>query len=125
MLKNIWNHTKLSVHTKIKIYKVIVRSILIYGHEPWYSPVITDNKLLAVEHKALQRLGIKWWDRVSNTSIREITGVQLVDEFVRFSLWKWLGHVFIKQGIVWDIPGCVAPGRSRGRPRETWVRTMR
>ena len=24
-----------------------------------------------------------------------------------------------------DIPGYLAPGRSRGRPRETWVRTMR
>ena len=37
-----------------------------------------------------------------------------------------MGHVYRKQGIVRDIPGCVAPGRrSRGRPRETWVRTMR
>ena len=127
MLKNIWNNSNFSIHTKIKIYKVMVRSILIYGHESWYSTVTTDNKLLAFENKALRRiLGIKWWDRVSNASIREITGLQPVDEFVRFSRWKWLGHVYRKQGIVRDIPGCVAPGRrSRGRPRETWVRTMR
>ena len=127
MLKNIWNNNNFSVHTKIKIYKVMVRSILIYGHESWYSTVTTDNKLLAFENKALRRiLGIKWWDRVSNSRIREITGVQPVDEFVRFSRWKWLGHVLRKQGIVRTIPGCIAPGRrSRGRPRETWLRTMR
>ena len=62
---------------------------------------------------------------MSNTRIREITGLQSVDEFVRFSRWKWLGHVYRKQGIVRDITGCVAPGRGRDRSRETWVRTMR
>ena len=127
MLKNIWCNSNFSLHTKIKIYKVMVRSILIYGHESWYSTVTTDNKFLAFESKALRRiLGVKWWERVSNKEIREITGVQPVDEFVRFSRWKWLGHVYRKQGIVKDAPGWVAPGRrSRGRPRETWMRTMR
>ena len=63
---------------------------------------------------------------VSNTRIREITEVQPVDEFVRFSRWIWLGNAYRKQGIVQDIPGCVAPGRrSRGRPKEIKVRTMR
>ena len=47
MLKNIWNHSNFSVHTKIKIYKVMVSSILIYRHESWYSTVMTDNKLFA------------------------------------------------------------------------------
>ena len=127
MLKNIWNNRNFSVHTKIRIYKVMVRSILIYGHESWYSTVTTDSKLLAFENKALQRiLGIKWMDRVSNVRIREITRVQPVDEFVRYSRWKWLGHVYRKDGIVRDTPRWVAPGRrSRGRPRETWVRTMK
>ena len=63
---------------------------------------------------------------MSNDRIREITGVQPVDEFVRFSRWKWLGHVCRKQGIVRDTPGWVDLGRrSMDRPRETWVRTMR
>ena len=127
MLKNIWLNSNFSIHTKINIYKVMVRSILIYGHESWYSTVTTDRKLLAFENKALRRiLGIKWWERVSNSRIREITGLQPVDEFVRFSRWKWLGHVYRRHGLVRDAPGWVAPGRrGRGRPRETWLRTMR
>ena len=87
----------------------------------------TDDKLFAFENKALQRiLGIKWRVRVSNITIREIPEVQPVNEFVRFSHWKWLGHVYRKQGIVRNIDGCVAPGRrSRGMSTETWKRTMR
>ena len=79
----------------------MVRSILIYGHESWYSTVTTDNKFLAFENKALRRiLGVRWWERVSNARIREITGVQPVDEFVRYSRWKWLGHAYRRQGII-------------------------
>ena len=106
---------------------MFIRSILIYGHESWYSTVTTDEKFLAFENKVLRQiLGVKWWERVSNDRIREIARVQPVDEFVRFSRWKWLGHVYRKQGIVRDTPKWVALGRrSRGRPRETWVRTMK
>ena len=127
MLKAIWNNANFSVHTKLKIYKTIVRTILIYGHESWYSTVKSDNKFLAFENKALRRiLGIKWWQRVSNERLREITGLQPVDEYIRMSRWKWLGHVFRKEGsIVRLAPGWEAQGRrGRGRPKETWVRTM-
>ena len=40
----------------------------------------------------------------------------------RFSLWK-LRHVYRKYSIEREIPGCMAPGSSGGRPRVTWVRT--
>ena len=33
-------------HTKIRIYKVKVISILIYGHESWYSTVTIGSKFL-------------------------------------------------------------------------------
>ena len=81
MLQIIWNSNNFSVHTKIRIYTVMVRSILIYGHESWYSTVATDNKFLAFENKALKRtFGFKWLDRITKAKIREITMVQPVDE---------------------------------------------
>ena len=88
MLKTVWNNNNFSVHTKIKIYKTMVRTILIYGHESWYSTVTSDKKFVVFENKALRRiLGVKWWDRISNDRVREITGVQPVDEYVRLSRW--------------------------------------
>ena len=49
----------------------MVRTILIYGHESWYSTVTSDKNFVVFENKALRRiLGVKWWDRVSNDSER-------------------------------------------------------
>ena len=86
----------------------------------------TDKKFLVFENIFFRRiLGIKWWQKVSNEKLREITRVQPVDEYIRMSRWKWLGHVFRKDGIVRVAPGWEARGRrGRGRPKETWVRTM-
>ena len=44
--------------------------------------------------------------------VREITGVQPVDEYVRLSRWKWLGYVFRREGvIVRGTPGWQVQGR--------------
>ena len=56
MLNTVWNNNNFSVHTKIKIYKTMVRIILIYGHESWYSTVISDKKFVVIENKALGRI---------------------------------------------------------------------
>ena len=129
MLKSVWNNANFSVHTKskLKVYKTMVRTILVYGRESWNSTVKSDNAFLSFENKALRRImGIKWWHKVSNERLREMTGVQPVDEYIRLSRWKWLGHVFRKEGLVGVAPGWEATGRrGRGRPKETWVRTMR
>ena len=75
MLKTVWKNNNFSVHNKIRIYKTIVRTFFIYGHESWYSTVTSDKKFVVFENKALRRiLGVKWWHRVSNDRVREITG---------------------------------------------------
>lgn len=48
MLKPIWNKNNLSIHTKIKMYKSLVRPILVHGHESWYSTVTTDKKFFVI-----------------------------------------------------------------------------
>ncbi|KAK4296122.1 hypothetical protein Pmani_031359 [Petrolisthes manimaculis] len=51
---------------------------------------------------------------------------RVLDCLIRLSRWKWLGHVYRKEGeIVRRTPGWQMRGkRGRGRPSETWVRTM-
>ena len=112
----------LSVHSKLKLYETMVKPILIYGHESWYSTVTSDAKFLSFENKVLRRiLNIRWEDRVRNTRIREITKVRPVDECVRLSRWRWLGHSFRREGsLVQDGIGWTAEDRrGRGRQRET------
>ena len=128
MLKAVWQSGNLSVHTKVRLYKTLVRSILIYGCESWYRTVTSDSKLLAFENKALRRiLGIKWHQRIPNTTIREITQLSLITEDVMLTRWKWMGHVLRRDGrLVQDaLRWTPVGGRRPGRPRETWMRTMR
>ena len=128
MLKAVWQSGNLSLHTKVRLYKTMVRSILMYGCESWYSTVTSDAKILAFENKALRRiLGIKWHQRIPNTTIREITQLRPITVDIMLARWRWMGHALRRvdqliQSAVYWIP----MGRRRpGRPRETWVRTMR
>ena len=47
------------------------------------------------------------------------------DEYIRMSRWKWLGHVFRKEGIVsvtsgWEVRG----RRGRGRTKKTMIKEV-
>ena len=67
------------------------------------------------------------WHRVSNERLREIMGVQSIDDYIRVSRLKCLGYIYRKEVVtVRETPGWQAQGRrGRGRPKETWVRRMR
>ena len=127
MLKTVWRSNQLSVHSKIKIYISLVRSILIYGHQSWYSTITTNAKFLAFENKSLRRiLGIRWQQHITNDAVREVTRVPSVNDIVMLSRWRWMGHILRREGeLVQDIPDWKPQGRrGRGRPRETWLMTM-
>ena len=127
MLRTVWKSNRLTIHSKIKIYISLVRSILIYGHQSWYSTATTDAKFLAFENKALRRiLGIKWHQHITNAAVREVARVPSVNDFVRLSRWRWMGHILRREdSLVQDVPNWKPEGRrGRGRPRETWLRTM-
>ena len=127
MLRTVWQSNQLSIHTKIKLYISLVRSVLLYGHQSWYSTSTTDAKFLAFENKALRRiLGIRWHQHITNAAVREVTNVPSVIDYVRLSRWRWMGHILRREGeLVQDVPDWKPEGRrGRGRPRETLLRTM-
>ena len=55
MLKAVWSSNLISVHSKIKIYISLVRSILTYGHQSWYITVLRYEKLLDLENKIVEK----------------------------------------------------------------------
>ena len=128
MLSRVWRSRRLSTHTKMKLYIALVRSVLVYGNESWYDNEGIATRFRVFENKALRRiLGVNWVDRVRNQTIREITQVPYIDEWLMKSRWRWLGHVLrveperiVKEAVTWRPDGT----RRRGRPRPTWTRTM-
>ena len=99
MLKNLRKSNRLSIHTKLRMYKSLVRPILLYGHESWYDNESISKKFVIFENKDLRRnLGVRWQDRVRNSDIRETTKMPYIDEFIMKSRWRWLGHALRRQG---------------------------
>ena len=128
-LSKIWRSNRLSTHTKIKLYMSLVRSVLTYGNESWYCNETIERRFRVFENKALRRiLGVRWQDRVPNSTIREITMVPWLDEWMMATRWRWLGHILradqhriVREAVGWEPVGT----RRRGRPRPTWMRTMK
>ena len=46
LTKKAWNNSKLTVHTKIQIYRACVVSTLVYGSESWTLPDRSENSML-------------------------------------------------------------------------------
>ena len=65
--------------------------------------------------------------RVPNDEIRRRAGIKKISTQVRRRRWKWIGHV-LRMALNRNayVALCWAPcgKRSRGRPRETWRRTV-
>ena len=93
----------------------------------WPTNAITQ-KLEVFQNKCLRRiLKIFWPDTVSNNELRQRTGVATVEETIKARRWRWLGHVcrmppgsITRRALRWTPQG----KRNRGRPRETWRRTV-
>ena len=128
ILKPIWRTTSLSIHTKIKIYKSNVLSVLLYGSECWKTTAAIERKLEVFQNKCLRRiLKIFWPNTISNAELHTRTGVKPIHDTIRQHRWRWLGHVcrmphssLPRTALHWTPQG----KRSRGRPKETWRRSI-
>ncbi|XP_078352399.1 uncharacterized protein LOC144637125 [Oculina patagonica] len=87
-----------------------------------------EAKLDTFLHKCLRRiLRIYWPMRVSNEEVRRQAKTCTTSEQIRRRRWRWIGHV-LRMGhqqhpriaLTWAPEG----KRRRGRPKETWRRTV-
>ena len=127
-LDNIWRSSAYKIQTKLNIYKSNVRSVLLYGAETWKTSTKTDSRTRGFEGRCLRRiLRIRWDQRVTNTEVFRRTGINNINDEIKKRRWKWLGHTLRMQNtrhprmaLTWNPGG----KRARGRPRETWRRTI-
>ncbi len=80
--------------TKLKLFKTLVKSVLIYGCETWKINKKDDAKFDTFLFKCLRRiLKIRWPYIVSNNDILKKTGEKRISEEVKIKRWRWIGHV--------------------------------
>ena len=112
----------------MRIFKSNIIAVLLYGCKTWRMTKADEKRLHTLLHKCLRRiLKVHQPMRVSNDEIRRRVGIEKISTQVRCRRWKWIGHVLRMApnrnphvALTW------APSRKRkrGRPKETWRRTV-
>jgi hypothetical protein len=88
------NRKEISKRTKVVIYKTMYRPILTYSCESWMMNSNNQSAIQACEMWFLRKIeGKARSDRIRNKIIRDIVGVQSVQEYVERSQLRWYGHV--------------------------------
>ena len=127
-LRTIWRSTTLSRKTKLKLYNSNVKSVLLYGSECWRIIQSDFNKLAAFHNTCLRKIcKIFWPNKITNKDLYQLTSQRDIREEIKIRKWKWIGHVFRREknniskvSMRWTPAG----KRKRGRPKETWRRTV-
>ena len=92
--ENVWNRKGITTKTKIKIYKAIVLTTLLYGCETWTVYQRHARKLNHFHTTCLRRLlGVKWQDKVPDTEILQRAEQTSVHTMLMKAQLRWTGHV--------------------------------
>ena len=127
-LRGIIHSKNISRGLKIKLYKTIVRPIMIFGSEAWTLGT-TEQRMIAIwERKILRKVyGGKntqgRWERRTNKEIYELYSEPDIVAVVKGKRLSWLGHVMRMQKD--RVPrrimeSSIGGKRRRGRPRARW-----
>lgn len=124
----VWRSGKIRRRTKLRLFNSNVLSVLLYGCETWKMNKEDERRLDVFQQKGLRRImKIRWPMRISNEEVRVMSSTkETVSQVIRRRRWKLIGHILrsdnehTKTALTWTPPG----KRSRGRPKETWRRTV-
>lgn len=126
-LENIWKSRGIAFKTKLKLYKSLVLSILLYGSESWTLTKDLENKLQAFEMTSYRMLlRISYVEHKTNVHVlQEVERLSGKQEPLLSNIRKrkmiWFGHTVRHSSLAKTIlQGTVEGGRRRGRPRISW-----
>ena len=122
----LWRQTDVMVPTKMKIFRAVVLSRLLYGAECWIITSADMDRLEAFQSSCLRRiLRVSYMKHKSNEWVRKKCGQPLLEEIIRQRRMRWLGHVQRMDGeryprcMLW---GRLAAGKRRkGGQKLRWV----
>ena len=119
--KRAWGNSKLTLKTKMAIYRACVLSALLYASESWTLYARQERKLNNFHMRCLRRiLNIRWSDKITNNEVLARAGLPSLFSLLRQRRLRWLGHVArMSDGRIPKdlLYGELASGtRARGRP---------
>ena len=117
----------ISIHTKTRVLKRYVWSVLLYGSECWTINKEMKKRLEATEMWFLRRiLGVPWTARESNESImRRMKWKRCLLNTIWYRQLKFLGHVIRKCCLEHQVlSGKFCGKRDKGRQRMKYLESI-
>ena len=130
--KGVWS-SKLFLATKLRIYNVCVVAGLLYAAETWTLTVADMDRLDAFDTRCLRKiLGIRWYDFILNVEVPQRTQQPLASltlKACRQAMFGHTAHLDPSCDTRMALVGALAPPgdwrKPRGRPRGTWLSTVK
>ena len=90
----LWCQKRLKTKTKLRLFQAIVLSTLLYGSETW-APLAKHTKRLQAFIMDCLRvvLGVTRWDKMRNTQLLSLGGLDRVEVMIMRRRLCWLGHL--------------------------------
>jgi hypothetical protein len=84
----------IKLSTKLKLYKAVVLTSLLYGCETWTLYRRHVKQLEQFHTRSLRSiLGIRWQDRVTNQEVLDRAGLTSIESLLLKAQLRWSGHV--------------------------------
>ena len=127
-LRNIWRSSKISNHTKVRIFKSNVLWVLLYGAESWKVTTAITTRLDVFQTRCLRRILLIFFpNTISNKELYKRTNTTTLSQETKRRRWTWIGHVcrihptaIPMVGLRWTPTG----NRKRSRSTEIWRRSV-
>ena len=130
--KPLFRKHRISIRTKINMYRALIVSVLLYGSEAW-ATTLADRRRLDVFDMRCQRrlLRVFWQQHISNQTIRERTKRPTASSLLRQRRMRWFVHLHpmlsslpVRRVIDFN-PNIHGWKRPRGRPKTRWADSIK
>ena len=91
---SIWDRSGIRLDTKLKVYRLVVLSMLLYAWETWTVYQRHAKRLNHFHTSCLRKfLKIKWPDRIPDTEVLKRAGMQSIHTLMKLAQLRWTSHV--------------------------------
>jgi len=120
----------LSKNLKIKIYRIIILPVILYGCETCSLTLREERRLRVLENRVLRRIfGPKRyevtgkWRKLHNEELNDFYSSPNIVRVIKYRRMRWVGHVarmVERSGVYRLLMGKTEGKRPLGRPRCRW-----
>jgi len=132
---NLLSSSLLSKNLKIKIYRTIILSVVLYGCETWSRTLREERRLRVFENRVLRSIfGPKRdevtgeWRKLHNEELNNLYSSPNFMRMIKSRIMRWAGHVArmgVGRGVYRVLVGKPEGRRPLGRLRHRWEDNIR